>query len=270
MALRSPTLPSAALLAGLLTTCPTLAGCRIDSHYYSVVDGVRLRHERWVEFQPGVSEPEAPGAAAQRSLAVELELGNIQVQAGVRGELRGRAKLHEALPEDAHVVWSDGRIRVETQSGKPALAVELQLYIGTPLEELVLRTDLGDLSVQGVEIEDRLSLSSALGDLSAERIGQPHSVEMKTNLGDVLVRDLECKSLVATSALGDVEARGVVGDEGRLETDLGDVEIESCSFLRLTADTDLGDVEGLSRALQAGYERGPRPAKPQAAGRADV
>jgi hypothetical protein len=245
-----------------------LACCRINSHY--TVDGVRLRHERWVEFEP---EPGATGgalAAGERSLEVQLELGDIQVLPGSSGEQRGRARIREAEPLDAHLVWSDGRIRIETKSGKPALAVEMQLYLGTPLESLDLRTAMGDLSVRGVEVEDRLHLSSALGDLSAERVGRPHSVELDTDLGDVRLRDFECGSLVATSALGDVEARGVSGDEGRLETDLGDVEIESSAFLRLTADTDLGDVEGLSRAIEAGHGRSPRQAEGKDAGRADV
>lgn len=266
MALRSPKLSDVSLLAALLAVCLPLACCRVNSHY--TVDGVRLRHERWVEFEP---EPLAGGsAAAQRSLALDLELGSIAVRRGEPGEQRGRAKLREAVPGDARLVWSEGRVRIETKSGKPALAVEVELYVGTPLEQLVLTTDLGDLRVEGVQIEERLSLSSALGDLAAERIGRPESVELDTDLGDVRLRDFECARLVATSALGDVEARGVASDDGRLETDLGDVEIESSAFTKLTAETDLGDVEGLSRALEAGRERTPRAGKAQAAGSADV
>jgi hypothetical protein len=269
MAHRSLSFPAPALLAVLLPTCLILACCRINSHY--TVDGVRLRHERWVEFEPAAQASAAGlAAAAERSVEVQLELGDIAVRSGASGEQRGRARIREALPGDARLVWSDGRIRIETSSGKPALAVELQLYLGTPLEELVLSTDLGDVSVEGVEVEDRLRLSSALGDLSAERVGRPLSVELDTDLGDVRLRDFECASLVATSALGNVEARGVSGDEGRLETDLGDVEIESSAFLRLTADTDLGDVEGLSRAIEAGHGRSPRQVEAKDAGRADV
>lgn len=237
-------------LPALLALLPALlvSGC-YNSRSYSV-NGQRLRYERWIE----VSGPASTQASLDLgpSLELVLDFGSVRVQPGASGELRARARVREYTAGDAQLLWEQGQLRLVSSPGQPAMALEVDVYVGQGLGDLSITTEHGDLEVSEVAVNGRLHLSSNLGDLRAVGLGSPSHLELDTKLGDIEVARLHCAELRADSALGSIEIENVKAERADLNTDLGDVEVSRSAFLSATASTDLGDIEGLDQALLDG------------------
>jgi hypothetical protein len=211
-------------------------GCHlhIDGQMSYLVNGVRLDEQHREVLDVDLWSADA--------LVVELSAGDARVE-WTDGPTQIIAVLHEVTEFDAYLEFAGGRLTVETHSGEPARIGDLIVRTSCPLPRLILSSGLGDLTVEGVQIDGELSLSSGAGDVTVRSAGHPLEVELSTGMGDVAVRSLECPALAASTGMGDIALREVTAAVASVSSGMGDVELVLCSFEDLDASTGMGDID---------------------------
>ena len=126
-------------------------------------------------------------------------------------------------------------LRVESASG------DLELE-DMALEHLYTHTASGDISLEGVTVQETLRLETASGDI---RMGNSICavLELQTASGDIDAEDVLARdhALIATAS-GDVEMNGFDTGEARMSTASGDVDISLLRGKRFEAHSRSGDI----------------------------
>ena len=172
------------------------------------------------------------------SVDVDISFGNITVTGGTDYTL---AIQKEGDLGDYDLKWTvkDGALKVEdarpggfqskwgVAMGEHKLDVSITVPSGARLDELDVKTNLGDIFLSDVAVEKKLDAKSNLGDVQLYGV-QAQKLEAKSNLGDVgcygpqIVKQLTLKSNLGDVSLGLEELWD--GMDIDLETDLGQVE----------------------------------------------
>lgn len=172
------------------------------------------------------------------SVDVDISFGNITVTGGTdytlaiqpEGDLGGyelkwevkdgALKVEDARPGGFQSKWG-------VAMGEHKLDVSITVPSGARLDELDVKTNLGDIFLSDVAVEKKLDAKSNLGDVQLYGV-QAQKLEAKSNLGDVgcygpqIVKQLTLKSNLGDVSLGLEELWD--GMDIDLETDLGQVE----------------------------------------------
>ena len=111
--------------------------------------------------------------------------------------------------------WFQGSTKAEMTITVPA---------GADLKALTATHDVGDLNVEGINID---------------------VVDIKVNVGDVNLDDITGKTLTVDSDTGDVEAEACSFEKVTIKSDIGDADYESTKDLsdyKMDLKTDVGEI----------------------------
>jgi hypothetical protein len=213
------------------------------------VDGVRLRHERWV----GVSHAGAAGALFD----VTVASGPVELH-GVEGPAAFEVLLHSEHEGDGSVALEDGRLVAHGDRGEVFIngvrgcaprGAALRVSTGTGVVELhgfagpslSVGSGTGPVRLHGCEPRT-LAVDSGTGDVLVER-GSAEEARLGSGTADITVRGARLASLQAASGTGDVRLDGC--EIGRLhaESGTGDLVVSGGRVQQLHHQLGTGEVE---------------------------
>ncbi|MCW3021337.1 MAG: hypothetical protein JWR30_659, partial [Conexibacter sp.] len=132
------------------------------------------------------SDTHATLTAKVRKIVVRTDVGNIDVRAGLTGDVM--IARHDAWLLDRPQVkerYADGVLTIETRCGglKSVLRCRSDLRIDAPPEvDVTVRADAGDVDLRG--LSGRADIQTASGDIRTQRL-EPVTVRATTDGGDV-------------------------------------------------------------------------------------
>lgn len=214
---------------------PLCASCHLYGRDGVVIDGVRLpaKHEEVLTLESWPAD----------GLVIEAHRGDVRVERG-EGATTLRVVLLEREPNEAHAHVVDGKLVARAANGATCAIGDVVVRAPGSLHGLVLSTGMGDLSVQGVEVQGHLRLSTGMGDVDVHAGGQPRTVELASGMGDITVKNLGCARFSAETGMGDVSVDGLEASEhAEISSGMGDLDIERSRGARVKAGTGLGDVD---------------------------
>ncbi len=233
----------------LKTATPLAAALLVSSCVISIptselqFDGVDLEEHHEEELQIQSWHPDG--------LIVDANIGDVRIEP-TSGPTTIIATLHETELGDARLVYEDGELKTETQSGEPSAIGDLLILANGPIPSARVASGMGTVHVQGVRIDRDLKLEAGMGDIVLEGVRAGGKVTFSTGMGDISASDLGCDRVNAESGLGDIELAHVEAGEADVDSGLGDIEVKNCTFDRLDADTGLGDID----CIASSYKRG--------------
>lgn len=229
---------SFSLLLSLTVAAAGLAGC--NSHWTTFssrtswsIDGVELNEEREIEFELD--------QIAGQDLSLELSLGNTSVRAGQFN--RGRFTVREYSPGDARIELRNGKLTLETESGKPAVFTAADITISSPLNSLELNSGSGAIEVGGIRVQQKLDLSTGMGSLDLHAGVEAGQVRLSSGSGEIQVHGLVCDELNASTGMGSLTVRDCESKASELESGLGDVDLFDSNLGDLAVSTGMGSIE---------------------------
>lgn len=193
------------------------------------VDGVWLRHQRWVDLELA----SVPGAA----LEVSVASGPVALDAAPAGVWLS-VLLFSEHEGDGRVALEDGRLVAQGERGKVLVdAVRGRLPAGTALRA---GSGTGDVQLSGFA-GDSLRAASGTG---AVRIlcSDARHLEVESGTGAVSVLAGSPQQLRVSSGTGDVALDGVRAESVHASTGTGDIDVRLCEIGRLQADSGTGDL----------------------------
>lgn len=239
----------------------------------NAVDEVRFgpTYERADSSGDGFWTREDGGLEAFRSIEADISLGNITITAGEDYSLSIQREMDLGGFE---LKWrlEDGVLKIEDGSsgghlgleglgalGGKALDVDITVPEGETLIYLDVSTNLGDVLLTGINVEDTLSASTDLGDVECYETVAVLELELETDMGNIDLALQEMwpgAEIDLSTSMGNVSAvLGCAESECayELETDLGSVTVDGAkrgasaqrggnSSYHLSAESDMGDV----------------------------
>lgn len=112
------------------------------------------------------------------------------------------------------------------------------------LERLQMRSTLGDLDAQGLEIREALSLAAASGDILVSRAQILGAASLQSRSGDLTLREVSCEgALEAGTSSGDTTLEDVQAAQLEIRTASGDVEVRGAKVGRIACESTSGDQD---------------------------
>ncbi len=151
------------------------------------------------------------------------------------------------------VYESNGRLEIRSrdiwyyQLGLNFTEEKIKLTLPTDREcSLILETDTGDISVKGDgNALKALTIEGDTGDVKIENLTVNGRLSMEVDTGDVKLSNVTAESMDIEGDTGDVDLRGnITAQAFKAEADTGDIEISGrITAQAFTIETDTGDVE---------------------------
>lgn len=107
---------------------------------------------------------------------------------------------------------------------------------------LTIVTDTGDVSVSNVGMD--LTVMTQTGDVMLHGVRGGKSISVKTDTGDVTMKTCASAGLGIYTDTGDVQLSDCHADSLRVDTNTGDVELHAADADQIEIATTTGDVEG--------------------------
>lgn len=207
----------------------------VDGHEVEVgddavrVDGVLLRHRRWVEL----AQAAEPGAG----LDVSVGSGPVLLDAAPGG-LSLSVLLWSEHAGDGGVALEDGRLVARGGRGR----VFLDGVRGTAPADTLVRASSGTGEVRLVGFSGAsLRASSGTGSLVV-MCCDARAIQLETGTGALSVQSGAPHELRASSGTGEVRLDGLHAETVHASTGTGDIHVRLCQIGRLQADSGTGDV----------------------------
>ncbi len=229
--------------------------CEVGGHSVRVdgdvvrVDGVRLRHQRWVETSHTAS-PGAPFEVGAASGPIELH--------GVPGSAAFHVLLCSEFEDDGHVAVEDGRL--VAHAGRGAVFIngvrgnaprDAALRVGSgsgPVElhdfcgpSLSVGSGTGSVSLFGCTAKG-VVIESGTGDMTLEG-GSADDARLSSGTADIAVRNVYLGSLLASSGTGDLLVSGCEIGRLQAESGTGDLRVSGGHVRELHHALGTGDLE---------------------------
>jgi len=212
------------------TCCVDGASVRIANDGVVEVDGVELRHQRWVDVTVALGE----GQLFHASTAS----GPIDVH-GVDGQGQLSVLLHSEIEGDGSVVLEDGKLEARDGKGKVFLdAVRGSL---PRKAELSLSSSIGEITLRDFGGGPHIQVENGTGETLVADCFAP-AVELKSGTGDVRVERGQVDRFQASIGTSDLTCQSGHFGDADVQSGTGDVSFLHCEIGHLQASAGTGDV----------------------------
>lgn len=196
------------------------------------VDGVLLRHSRWVDVEHDFSGID--------TLVLHTATGPVELSGAPAGSALLRALVWSEHEGEGEVVIEEGRLRVNPTGAGKVFLNEIGGSVPAGLS-LDVATGTAKVSLAGVAHETDLRAVTGTGEIEVTDVSAA-SIRLETGTAAIRVTGGGSGRLDLDSGTGDVFVVAGKHDKVLIDTGTGDVEITDVSIGRLEFDSGTGDL----------------------------
>lgn len=158
---------------------------------------------------------------------------------------QGKPMMEVRVEEKGDGVYIETRerqsVRMQVVGSNPqSLVLEVRLPQGTELDDLTWQTELGQVRLEGVDVQT-LQGESALGDvyLNESRVAQG---DLQLDLGDLILEESSVAGLEIRNDVGNIKAIASEILDCDIQLDTGSIDLNGGNFRDNTLRADLGEA----------------------------
>lgn len=181
----------------------------------AIVNGVKLTHLASTSLR---EEYRAKSISFQENSA-DIFLGGSETL-----DLSLQIKYLEYEPSDASFSIGNGRIKISTKSGKPALIVSINGRIPSSCD-LVVESGNGDIGLKAFKNNNSILVSTGSGNIEAVDLTGTKALTLSCGSGDILMRNSNLEMVKADTGSGDISIENSVIVDMEASTGSGDIAV---------------------------------------------
>lgn len=117
----------------------------------------------------------------------------------------------------------------------------LKLHLPFDLSQTTIQTDISDISIAEVHIE-QLDITSSSGDIELSNAKMDH-IQINSKNGDIQMEHLTSQTIDVSTSHGDIQLKQVQAQDFNGQTLAGDIEVKYAQIQQVSLTTSAGDID---------------------------